>query len=813
MVPRRSPAVWSLCLLGLASAFLGGQVRGASVTVVHPFSTLVALSQTPGSVIQGTDGNFYGVSSAGGTNNTGTIFKLSPTGNLTTLYSFSATDNLGNNVDGTGASTKLVQGTDGNFYGTALQGGANNTGTIFKVTPAGSFTTLVSFAKLGSNNVNVGGAYPRSGLIQGTDGNFYGVASSGGANGRGIVFTMSPGGTLTTLYSFTAVNGASKNADGVSPYGSLVQGTDGTFYGLTSAGGANAQGTAFNITAAGAFTTLHSFAAVVNTSAGSINTEGAKPTAALIQGRDGNFYGLSNSGGASGQGTFFQLTPAGTLTDLHDFGSDDGTGHGAALLQGRDGNFYGVAKSGSDFGVGSVFQITPAGAFTLLHAFESVDGQGPSNALVQDATGNLYGVTGLGGVHSGGTCFALAPDGSFSTLANFGLAYNAEGAKSDAPMILGSDGNFYGTTNVGGAYGDGTVFKMTPAGAVTVLHTFSAEANDFTNADGSFPNGGLVQASDGNFYGVASGGGSGATGTIFRITPAGTFTALSSFEPLESDSGNGSGAYPYAALVQGQDGNFYGTATAGGLYGNGTIFKATSAGAVTTLYTFSAGSNGVNSDGSYPSGGLVQGADGNFYGVARFGGVNDTGTVFQMTPAGGFLTLDSFAALDGGNYNATGAFPTKALIQGQDGNFYGVAGYGGTYGAGVIFKVTSMGAMTILHNFDMPNANNQHTDGVDPEASLVQTSNGNFYGTTYRGTPSANGTIFSLTPGGTYTTLYTFGATGSGGGAHSLAGLVRGRTAGTFFGTTLAGGNGAGTIFRLNLVPNIATAAAAPAAP
>ena len=801
-------ATWSRCarvllVLGVLSALVGSRVQGATVTIVHQFAPLITASQTPGSVIQGVDGNFYGLSSAGGTNGTGTVFTLSPTGVLTTLYSFSATNNLGDNVDGTGASAKLVQGVDGNFYGTALQGGANNTGTIFKVTPTGSFTTLVSFANVNPSNVNVGGAYPRSGLIQGVDGNFYGTASSGGANGKGIVFVMTPGGTLTTLYSFTAPNGASKNADGASPYAALVQGTDGTFYGLTSAGGANAQGTAFNITAAGTFTSLHSFSAVTNTSSGSTNVEGAKPTAALIQGTDGNFYGLAGSGGANADGAFFQLTPGGTVTALHSFVGGEGSGFGAALLQGSDGNFYGVAKTAGGNGVGGCFRLTAGGALTVLYSFDNLDGQGPVGALVQDASGRFYGVTGAGGVHSGGTFFTVTSDGTFNSLTSFGLISNADGSHSDAPLILAGDGNFYGTTNAGGAYGNGTVFKMTAAGAVTVLHTFSAEDETFTNADGSFPNGGLVQAGDGSFYGLTSGGGTGGAGTFFKITTAGVLTTLASFEPLDGASDNETGAYPYAAPVQGHDGSFYGTTTAGGANGNGTVFNVTPTGALTVLYTFSAANNGVNGDGSYPSGGLVQGADGNFYGTARYGGLNDTGTIFKVTPMGGFTTLSSFAALDDGNYNQGGAFPTKGLIQGQDGNFYGTAGYGGTLGAGTIFEVSPTGTLTTLYNFGHLNSNNQNPDGVEPEASLLQASNGNFYGTTYRGTTNANGIIFSLTPAGVFTTLYTFGATGSGGGARPNAGLVQGKAAGLLFGTTLNGGTGAGTVFRVNLTPNI----------
>ena len=226
------------------------------------------------------------------------------------------------------------------------------------------------------------------------------------------------------------------------------------------------------------------------------------------------------------------------------------------------------------------------------------------------------------------------------------------------------------------------------------------------------------------------------------------------------------------------------------------------AGTIKVLYTFSAVNtdDGTNGDGAYPSAGLVLSTDGNFYGAARYGGVNDTGTIFQVTSAGSFVTLHSFDALDDGNYNQSGAFPTKALIQGTDGNFYGAAGYGGTQGGGTVFKVASTGTLTVIHAFGTLNANYQNIDGVDPEASLVQAKNGSFYGTTQRGSTSESGTIFNFTLTGDFTTLYSFGSGGNGGGAHPYASLVRGKGAGRLLGTTSSGGNGAGTIFRVSLL-------------
>lgn len=789
-----------LGLLVLMSAFGGSQVQAAKIKVLHRFSPLVAASQNPGSLVRGTDGNFYGLSAGGGANGTGTVFKLTPAGTLTTLHSFGALDDFGNNIDGISPSVRLVQGTDGNLYGTAFQGGANNTGTIFKVSPAGVFTTLENFGPIAPDDTNPGGAYPRAGLIQGTDGNFYGTTSSGGANGRGVVFRVAPEGTLTTLHTFSALDPSYNNADGTSPYAALVQGTDGVFYGVTNQGGANGAGTAFKITPAGAFTTLHSFSPLDGNSG---NDEGAQPLAALIQGRDGNFYGLAGYGGAGGQGTIFQLTPQGTVTALHSFSGNEGSLLFAALTQGNDGNFYGVANGGGANGAGTVFQFVPGGTLTTLHTFNGVDGQGPASALVLDTDGGFYGVANAGGVYNGGTFFRLAPGGAFAKLSNFGLISNNEGARSFAPLARGADGDFYGTTNSGGGNGSGTIFKVTPTGDTIILHSFSARDDNFTNNDGAFPSAGLVQGLDGNFYGTAAGGGASGTGTIFKVTPAGIFTTLSSFGLLDENFSNQDGAYPAAALVPGSDGNLYGTATAGGINGSGTIFKFTPTGEMTVLHSFGAvDASNTNEDGTYPNASLTPGNDGNFYGLARFGGLGGTGTIFRVTPGGGFTTLSSFPTLDDGNYNQSGAFPTDALVQGADGNFYGTAGYGGVRGAGVAFQVTPTGTLNILHAFGTLDANYHNTDGVDPEAGLVQGRDGSFYGTTRRGSTNEGGTIFKLTSGGTLTTLFSFGDGGGGAGANPYASLVQGK-GGSLFGTTINGGNGAGTIFRVTIQPSL----------
>jgi uncharacterized repeat protein (TIGR03803 family) len=234
----------------------------------------------------------------------------------------------------------LVQGSDGNFYGTTGAGGASDDGTVFKITPSGTETGLYAFATTGTN-----GQTPYAGLIQGTDGNFYGTTYFGGANGFGTVFKVTPSGIETVLYSFAG------GSDGEHPYAAVIQGGDGDFYGTTYQGGSGGYGTVFRLTPSGTETVLYSFAGGTS--------DGATPEAGVIQGSDGNFYGNTLQGGAAGLGTVFKLTPSGTETILHSFaGGSDGASPAANLLQGSDGNLYGSTGAGGASGDGTFFKVT-----------------------------------------------------------------------------------------------------------------------------------------------------------------------------------------------------------------------------------------------------------------------------------------------------------------------------------------------------------------------------------------------------------------------------------------------------------------------
>ncbi len=365
---------------------------------------------------------------------------------FTTLVSFDGSDGSAP------ISESLVQGTDGNFYGTTTAGGANSAGTVFKMTPAGTVTTLHSFAGYPTD-----GAAPWGGLVQSTSGNFYGTTTAGGANNAGTVFKMSPSGTVTTLHSFDVT-------DGEYPYSGLLQ-ANGSFYGTTFYGGAHGYGTVFKITAIGTLTTLHSFDF----------TDGESPWAGLTQATNGNFYGITSLGGANNYGTFFEITLSGTLTTLYSFCAQsgsctDGEWPYSTPVQGADGNFYGTAPSGGDvtcnapYGCGTVFKITPTGLLTVLHTFEVGDGAAPFTGLVQGTDKNFYGVTSDGGPNGlngyGGTIFQLSTAGTLTTLYDFCTQGCADGDHPQGALIQATNGTFYGVTPDAGASNDGTVFSI-----------------------------------------------------------------------------------------------------------------------------------------------------------------------------------------------------------------------------------------------------------------------------------------------------------------------------------------------------------------
>lgn len=372
-------------------------------------------------------------------------------------------------------------------------------------------TTLASSAQIFTDLVSFDGAdgnQPVASVIQGNDGNLYGTTKFGGAYGGGSVFRMTPAGEVTTLYSFCSVT--INCGDGEWPYAPLVQAANGYFYGVTYGGGNcyDYCGTVFVVTPAGAFRTLYKFCAQANC------PDGNTPFGGLVQGTDGNLYGTTLAGGTNAGGTIFVITPSGKFKTLYNFCSQpnctDGSGPSSAMVLATNGSFYGTTLFG---GTGAtIFKINSAGKFTSLYGLP-VESASP-NGLIQASNGNFYGTAYSGG--SLGTVFEFTYGGRYTTLYNFcSVRYCTDGSNPSAALVEGSDGNFYGTTLLGGKEGPGTVFQITPKGKLTTIHDFCSSGSC---ADGSFPYGGLVQATNGTFYGTASAAGEFGDGTVYSIS-------------------------------------------------------------------------------------------------------------------------------------------------------------------------------------------------------------------------------------------------------------------------------------------------------
>jgi len=325
----------AIILLVLAGRAFNARAQTNVYTVLHSFGSSANDGTVPlAGLIQGNDGNLYGTTSLGGTNNHGTVFRISPSGNYTNLYSFTGVFN-----EGAYPAAGLVQGIDSNFYGTTEYGGTTNQGTIFRISPSGNYTNLYSFTGVFNE-----GANPAAGLVQGIDSNFYGTAEYGGTTNEGTVFRISPSGNYSNLYSFFPTGN-----EGVYPTAGLVQGSDSNFYGTTEYGGTSNAGTVFRISPSGNFTNLYSFFPTGN--------EGAYPVAGLVEGSDGNFYGAASEGDTQ---VIFRISPSGNYSNLYSaaLGSIDPNPPGSPLVQGLDGNFYGTTEYGGTGNSGTIFKLS-----------------------------------------------------------------------------------------------------------------------------------------------------------------------------------------------------------------------------------------------------------------------------------------------------------------------------------------------------------------------------------------------------------------------------------------------------------------------
>jgi uncharacterized repeat protein (TIGR03803 family) len=676
----------------------GGAYGGGAVfklTSDGVLTTLVSFNYDDGNpragLIVGTDGNFYGTTQGnpllGEGNAHSTIFRLNLAGKLTTLASF---------PDGDGvpivAPQKLLQGTDGNFYGTTQGGGSQQKGSVFRMTIDGAVTPLVSFT--GANGMS-----PSAGLVEGGDGNFYGTTFFGGANNSdGTVFRVTPGGMLTTLASFGPGDA------GLFPAAELTRGPDGNLYGVTSGGGKNFGGAVFKVTPDGTVTAVVALP--------SSNTLSPGP---LVLGDDGNFYGTTVD-------NYYRVSLAGELSVLADFNSTfDGRLAEGPLLKIGNGQFLGTTYGGGSTGLndlGTIQRLTEQGTVTPVTFFPPLLGGGFNSELSEGSGGRLYGTFADDGNRKPGA-FNLTTSGTVTVLRSF---RTSKPVGSSSRLVQTQNGDLYGTIQNGGVLSppsagrtpSGFIYRIKADGSIATVYQFVASTDLSTDAHGTFPVGGLTLGPESELYGTTSGGGANGRGTFFKVDATGTLTTLASF-----DSSTGFG--PTGDLIF-TGGSFYGLTSFGGDNNTGTFFTATSGGAITAIASLPA--NGK------ATGRLILARNGNFYGATFAGGANNLGSIFRITKTGAVSTFASFDS-------NTGSGP-RGVIEAIDGNFYGVTTSGTVDQAGSIFRIDSNGAVAALFHFNK-------AQGLSPFANLIQASDGNLYGTTAGGGPSRNGVVYRLT--------------------------------------------------------------------
>ena len=604
-------------------------------TILHSFTGDSDGANPQGGVILDAAGNLFGTTTEGGstpaTFDAGTVFRLDPLGNETVLHTFAAGSDGANPIAG------VVLDKQGNLYGTTVGGGTLNAGVIFRVTPAGKETVLYTFT---------GGADGRFAEAPLTlaNGNLYGTTESGGS-GYGVVYSLDPTGKQTVLYTFSGGN------DGGLPSSGVIVDKKGNLYGTTPEGGPGGYGVVYTLTSAGEETVLYGFSATAS-------AQGQDSVGGVIFGADGHLFGATVAGGPGGTGVIYEVAGVSQERVLYSFpGSPGGFSPQGMLLRDQAGNLYG-ANSDGGVGFGLIYRISPSGQETVVHTFTGgIDGGLPLAGPKPDSAGNLYGTTIFGGAFNAGVVYKIDPAGNLITLYSF--TGHADGGEPNSPVTLDGAGNVYGTASQGGALNFGVVYKITPTGAETVLHSFAG------GTDGEFPQSEVTRDATGNLYGTTISGGPNNFGVVYRISPSGQESVLYSF------TGGADGGEPTSGLVLDSVGNLYGTTSFGGSSFGGVVFRLSGT-TETVLFSFNF------TDGSFPST-LVRDPAGNLFGTAQQGGAGGDGVVFEITASGTEVILHNFSGIDGND-------PSGVILD-SSGTLYGSTFQGGEAGGGVVYEL------------------------------------------------------------------------------------------------------------------------------
>ncbi|HET7817708.1 MAG TPA: choice-of-anchor tandem repeat GloVer-containing protein, partial [Bacteroidia bacterium] len=636
---------------------------------------------------------------SGGEYSAGVIFKTDNMGdNYVVEHSFFRIESANPQYTG------LIQAKDGNLYGMTCYGGSNSKGDIFCYNPAtNSYTNKIDFD--GDTN----GAFPYGSLLEASDGMLYGLTSRGGANNKGVLFQYNTStSTYIKKFDFDSISGSS-------PYGSLIQTTDGMLYGMTYSGGANNMGIIFQYNPV---TSMITKKFDFNDS-----ISGGKPTGSLLQAKDGMLYGMTNGGGINDLGIIFQYNPVtSTVVKKLDFnGNVNGSNPYGSLMQANDSMLYGVTHSGGSYNMGVLFQYNPStSAYTKKEDFNGAAiGNNPYGSLMQAANGKLYGITRFGGTFNYGVIFQYDIQAS-SCINLFDFDGLASGRNSYGSLIQADDGKLYGMTYSGGESGVyGTLFQY------NLDEDYFTKKLDFGAPNGKNPFGSLTAANDGMFYGMTYSGGVNGTGVFFQYNPiTSVYTKKFDFSKMLL------GSRPTGTLLQAMDGMLYGLTSDGGTYNMGIIFSYNP-----TNSSFLKEADLDNVTGYWPYGSLIQADDSMLYGITSTGGSHEAGALFQYNP----FTHTCSNKFDFDD-TITGKNPYGSLMQASDGMLYGMTSTGGAKDKGVLFQYNPH-TDVCLKKIDFDSIN-----GSNPYEALVQADNGMLYGMTTAGGDNNMGIIFQYNP-------------------------------------------------------------------
>ncbi len=742
-----------LPLLAAAALCINGAGQSQTFSLLHSFQYYPhgALPYAP--LYRDATGNLYGATNGGGPYDAGVVFEIDSAGNETVMHTFTGGSDGGNPIAG------LTADSAGNLYGTTYQGGIagagvnkRGAGVVYKIDTSDRFQVLYSFTG------GADGSGPTAGVLVDARGNLYGTTYYGGVqpNSLGVVYKLSPSGQETVLYTFQGDNGFGV-VDGAHPYAGVTADRAGNLYGTTQNGGAyGSDGVIYKLSSSGQETLLFSFG---NSGVGMPSGGG------VILDSAGNIY-------SAGGSIVFMLDPAGNFTKLVDLYNG---AFPSGLKRDGAGNLYFATQNypSGKWPNGAVFKLDTGGKISVLYKFEGAltlsggtgpivgSGSGLNASVILDSAGNLYGTSPFAGTE--GIVYEIEASGTVKWLHDF--VPTGGGTWPWTGLTPDPAGGFYGTTWWGGGSGDdGVVFRLSPTGQETVLHTFRGGATD-----GARP-GGVILDPAGNIYGSTEFGGASNTGVVYKLTPSGRETILANrglgvtlaIDPAGNLYGTGSGSYLEGSIdkldtngnftvlhdftgysdggspngvVLDAVGNLYGTTHLGGIGypGVGVVFKIDTSGAFSVLHAFLA-----STDGGYPFAGVTLDGKGNIYGTCSAFGPTGGGTVYKIDAAGtfsvvsalppGYGSVEAGVAIDqaGNLYGATGAYS------------YGPGGPPGSYGQ--VFRIDTSGAETVLYSFT------GGADGNNPISTVTLDGAGHLYGLANGGsfTPVGGGTAFEI---------------------------------------------------------------------